>query len=68
MTLAILKKGSFEWFNSWIAKISGSKAATAVGWYGKKVMLDYTGINFIVICMVWQLYQMNQSCYVMRSH
>ena len=29
------------WFNARKAKIKGSKAATALGWYGRKAMLDY---------------------------
>ena len=32
---------SGQWFNSREGKINGSKATTALGWYGKKAMLDY---------------------------
>ena len=35
------KQRSDTWFNARKAKIKGSKAATALGWYGKKAMLDY---------------------------
>ena len=32
---------SAKWFNARKGKINGSKAATALGWYGRKAMLDY---------------------------
>ena len=35
------KQRSVKWFNARKAKINGSKAATTLGWYGKKAMLDY---------------------------
>ena len=35
------KQRSAEWFNARKGKINGSKAATALGWYGKKAMNDY---------------------------
>ena len=35
------KQRSEKWFNARKGKINGSKAATALGWYGKKAMLDY---------------------------
>ena len=35
------KQRSVQWFNSRKGKINGSKAATALGWYGKRAMLDY---------------------------
>ena len=35
------KQRTAEWFNARKGKISGSKAATALGWYGKKAMNDY---------------------------
>ena len=37
----ILQPKSAEWFNVRKGKINGSKAATALGWYGKKAMNDY---------------------------
>ena len=35
------KQRTAEWFNARKGKINGSKAATALGWYGKKAMNDY---------------------------
>jgi len=35
------KQRGDKWFNAHKGKINGSKAATALGWYGKKAMLDY---------------------------
>ena len=35
------RQRSGQWFNSRKGKINGSKASTALGWYGKKAMLDY---------------------------
>ena len=35
------KQRDVKWFNARKGKINGSKAATALGWYGKKAMLDY---------------------------
>ncbi|KAL9951170.1 hypothetical protein ACROYT_G043787 [Oculina patagonica] len=35
------KQRDEKWFNARKGKINGSKAATALGWYGKKAMLDY---------------------------
>ena len=35
------KQRSAEWFNAHKGKINGSKAATGLGWYGKKAMNNY---------------------------
>lgn len=35
------KQRSDNWFKARKGRINGSKAATALGWYGKKAMLDY---------------------------
>ena len=35
------RQRSGQWFNSRKGKINGSKASTALGWYGKKAMLNY---------------------------
>ena len=35
------KQRSSEWLNAHKGKINGSKAATALGWFGKKAMNDY---------------------------
>ena len=35
------KQRGGKWFSARKGKINGSKAATALGWYGKKAMLDY---------------------------
>ena len=35
------KQRGDKWFSARKGKINGSKAATALGWYGKKAMLDY---------------------------
>ena len=35
------KQKTAEWFNVCKGKINGSKAVTALGWYGKKAMNDY---------------------------
>ena len=35
------KQRSAKWFNAHKGKINSSKAATALGWYGKTAMLDY---------------------------
>ena len=40
LTLGSTDRGG-QWFNSLKGKINRSKASTALGWYGKKAMLDY---------------------------